>query len=99
MQTCSRTGTGVLALLLLNGQHFTNTLIFLGCVVISGLLWTRFYFSSKNDTQQSGRVAVLFHVVIIFAGAVTLPKCYHAQMKFNNMANSAKNRAAITAED
>ncbi len=75
---------GTLCFLLLNGQHFTNRMIFLAFVAASGLLWLRFHLRNRTRDADAGRFALLVHVVVFLAVAATLPNAYERQQKFNN---------------
>jgi len=81
---------GTLCLLLLNGQHFTNSMVFLAFVTASGFLWLRFLLRNRSRDPDAGRFAVLVHVVVFFAVAATLPNAYERQKKFNNAINRVK---------
>ena len=84
---------GVFFLLLLNGQHFTNGLVFLGAIVVSGVLWTR-YFVRSNNRHRLATYALLFHLVIAVAVTTVLPKRYRRQQQFNNRINELRERGS-----
>ncbi|MEM7316662.1 MAG: hypothetical protein AAF497_26310, partial [Planctomycetota bacterium] len=75
---------GTCFLLLLNGQHFTNRLIFLGFVAASALLWYRHRGRNRSRNPNAGRFALLIHVILLVAFAATLPDAYSRQNGFNN---------------
>ena len=90
---------GVLALLLLNGQHFTNALVFVGCVTASGLLWFSYRSACARQSVERGHLALLLHVVVIVAVAASLPARYQKQQTFNKAVDDAKIRSARQATE
>ena len=84
---------GACFLLLMNGQHFTNRLIFLGFVSASGLLWLRFRVKSRSRDPNAGRFALLIHLILLVAFAATLPDAYSRQSGFNNVINQFKTQS------
>ncbi|MFO0914068.1 MAG: hypothetical protein U0795_14005 [Pirellulales bacterium] len=75
---------GVVFLLLLNGQIFTNAVVFLCLCLMSCLLW----ISVGAQLPQRGdrrivRYVVLGHIAIIVAVSLTLPGRYQWQAGFN----------------
>lgn len=97
--TAPRVLTGILlfvgtcCLLLLNGQHFTNRLIFLACVACSGFLWYRFRACAHAHDPNAGRFALLIHLILLVAFAATLPDAYSRQNNFNNAINRIKSQS------
>ena len=81
---------GTCFLLLLNGQHFTNRLVFLGLVAVSAFLWYRFRSRARAHDPNAGRFALLIHLILFLAFAVTLPDAYSRQSNFNNAINRLK---------
>ncbi len=75
---------GTCFLLLLNGQHFTNRLIFLGSVAASTLLWYRYRVRNHSRAPNAGRFALLIHLILLVTFAATLPDAYSRQNGFNN---------------
>lgn len=75
---------GCVFLLLLNGQVFTNTLIFLGFVATSGLVWLRFLGRpADKDSRRLAFIVIFAHLCVIVAFARDLPVKYRWQDKFN----------------
>lgn len=75
---------GTSFLLLLNGQHFTNRLIFLGFTSTSGLVWYWYREHAISRDSSAGRLALLIHLILLIAFAATLPDAYSRQNAFNN---------------
>ncbi len=76
-------------LLLLNGQVFTNALIFLGFATASGLLWIRYVVRRGEDaTSRFGERVLLAHFVVLIAVVVGLPEKYRWQTAFNRKVNN-----------
>lgn len=84
---------GALFLLLLNGQHFTNRLIFLGFVAASAFLWYRFRVRARSQAPNAGRLALIVHLILLVAFAATLPDAYSRQSSFNNTIERLKMRS------
>ena len=74
---------GTLFLLLMNGQHFTNRIIFLGFVAASAFLWYRFRVRARSQNPKAGRFALIAHLILLVAFAATLPSAYSKQAGFN----------------
>jgi hypothetical protein len=90
---------GGCCLLLLNGQVFTNTLIFLGFVALSGMMWIRYVVRvSENAGRRLGAYVLLAHVVVLIAFAAGLPRKYRGQQEFNRRMNDVIERARRAAE-
>lgn len=86
-------------LLLMNGQVFTNTLVFLAFTATSAMMWTQYAFRSRQES--SGRVdmyVLLAHVIVLIAFAIGLPGKYRWQQEFNTRANDAIERARHLAD-
>jgi hypothetical protein len=76
---------GVAFLLLLNGQVFTNTIVFLAFCAASVLLWIRLLFpADRNHHRRLAVVVVLGHLLIMLAFVPGLPGKYESQKKFNS---------------
>lgn len=75
---------GTCFLLLLNGQHFTNRLIFIGFVAASAFQWYRYRTLVHARDSDVGRFALLIHLILLLALAATLPDAYSRQNDFNN---------------
>ena len=84
---------GTIFLLLLNGQHFTNRLIFLGFVVASALLWYQHRARTRSRDPNAGRFALLIHLILLIAFAATLPDAYSRQNGFNNAIKRIKTQS------
>jgi uncharacterized membrane protein YjjP (DUF1212 family) len=86
-------------LLLVNGQVFTNTLIFLGFGAVSGIMWIRYVvLASKSAGARLGLYVLLAHVVVLIAFAAGLPGKYRWQQEFNRKVNDAIERTRQAAE-
>lgn len=81
---------GTCFLLLLNGQHFTNRLIFLGFVAASAILWYQHRAHNHSRDANAGRFALLMHVVLLVAFAASLPAAYSQQNVFNKAIDHIK---------
>jgi uncharacterized membrane protein len=78
-------------LLLLNGQVFTNAIVFLGFAVTSSVLWLPIIFRSKhNDHRRIAAWIFLGHLAVMIAFATGLPDKYDWQQKFNNAGNELR---------
>ena len=84
---------GTCFLLLLNGQHFTNRLIFLGFVAVSAFLWYRHRARNHSRDPNAGRFALLIHLILLVAFAATLPDAYSRQNGFNNASKRIKTQS------
>ena len=86
---------GVIFLLLLNGQVFTNGIVFLGCAVLSATLWVPHLFPSpRNEHARLAFYILLAHLVLIATFASSLPSRYRWQQGFNDTINELRERAA-----
>jgi hypothetical protein len=84
-------GIGGCFLLLLNGQVFTNTLIFLGFALASSSTWLRAAIRSQQSRNQRLAFYVLFgHVFFIIVFAADMPDKYHWQQRFNEKTRDAR---------
>jgi hypothetical protein len=84
---------GCCFLLLLNGQVFTNALIFLGFGAVSGLLWCRLVLGTKHQGYQRLAFGVIVgHIVVMTALMIGLPAKYRWQQEFNNKVNELRVR-------
>jgi hypothetical protein len=82
---------GVCFLLLLNGQFFTNTLVFLGLVVLSTILWAPVLVRARqNDYRRLALYVIFGHLVLIVFFATGLPEYHRRQQRFNNMRNELR---------
>lgn len=81
---------GTLFLLLLNGQHFTNRVIFVAFVASSAFLWFRFRLSNASNDSVTGRIPLLIHVAVFVIFSATLPDAYRQQEKFNTRSDRIK---------
>lgn len=88
---------GTYFLLLLNGQHFTNRLIFLGFVTASAFLWYRYRSRVHSRDSNTGRFALVIHLILLVAFAATLPDAYSRQDDFNKAIKRIKNQTQIPA--
>lgn len=88
---------GMCFLLLLNGQQFTNRLIFLGFVSASGFLWFRHRARNHSCDPNAGRFAIAIHLILLIAFAATLPDAYSRQNDFNDAINRIKNSQQETS--
>ena len=85
---------GMLFLLLLNGQVFTNALVFLACVFLSGLLWVRLLVRSVVDERRHLALkAVILHLMVLVGFSTGLPKKYRWQQRFNNSVNELREKS------
>ena len=75
---------GVVFLLLLNGQVFTNAVVFLGLCTISSLLWLPLRVPTPCKQYRRWEFYVLLgHLLVIIAFATGLRDRYHRQKTFN----------------
>ncbi|HUE72513.1 MAG TPA: hypothetical protein VMP01_16635 [Pirellulaceae bacterium] len=72
---------GSIFLLLMNGQLFTNRLIFLGFCGASALLWL---WPALSREQRLARWIIGVHLVVMLATLVLLPASYEFQKEFNS---------------
>ena len=75
---------GTCFLLLLNGQHFTNRLVFLTLVAVSGSIWYRYRARAYSHDPNAGRLSLMLHLILLVAFAVTLPDAFSRQNGFNS---------------
>jgi hypothetical protein len=79
-------GTGFA--LLLNGQVFTNSLVFLGCCAASLAIWL-----SKPKPRGTGTLfVILLHVALIGLAILCLPGNYQWQKNFNRKRTEPRHR-------
>ena len=75
---------GICNLLLLNGQFFTNTVVFLAFVTLSAITWLPVLLRSKVEDHRRIALYVLFaHAVVVLFFATGLPDDYRRQHEFN----------------
>jgi cell division protein FtsW (lipid II flippase) len=90
---------GGCCLLLLNGQFFSNTLVFLGFTAVIAMIWIRYVVRSwKNTRTWLGIFLLLAHVVVMIAYAARLPADYRRQQEFNRKMNDAIERVRQIVE-
>jgi hypothetical protein len=89
---------GVCYYLLLDGQLFTNSLVFLACWTTSVVLW--FPELWKERFGLSGRVMRVlgFHLVAIIFVSLGLRHCYEFQKKFNERVAAARTAHSESAK-
>ncbi len=92
---------GVCFLLQMNGQTFTNALIFLALCGISLLIWTSLLVAPNHqlDRRRLAFYVILGHVALIVAIAPNLPGQYRFQQKFNAAMESSRQPANPKAID
>ena len=89
---------GVCNLLLLDGQFFTNTFVFLGFLTLSAIVWLPVLIRSKEGSRRRIALYVLFsHALLVVLFATGLPECYRRQQKFNEMRNQL--RQSVDSQD
>ena len=91
---------GVAFLLLLNGQVFTNALVFLGFCTASLVAWIPLVVRSENRGQR--RLAfyvIVFHVVLVLGTAPSLPRRYEWQKSFNAKIESFRQGIMPTVDE
>jgi hypothetical protein len=82
---------GVFFLLLLDGQVFTNTLVFLWLCTASCLVWVGMLPVLRGkDRERLATYVILAHVVLIAAFSLTLPAKSAWQRGFNNRARETR---------
>lgn len=87
-------------LCLLNGQVFTNQLVFLGCVAASCVLWIRFIKRSPDPGIELGVLLILMiHVMILVSFSKGLPDLYRWQQRFNDRSHGSKQLAPEVKEE
>lgn len=86
-------------LLLLNGQVFTNTLVFIGFTATSAMMWMRYALRSRKESSgRLGMYVLLAHVIVLFVCVLGLPEKHHWQQEFNKRMNDALERARPPAD-
>ena len=86
---------GVVFLLLLDGQVFTNALVFLGLCTISSVLWLPLRVPTACKQHRRWVFYVLLgHLLVIIAFATGLRDRYHRQKTFNAAAERLRNQSA-----
>lgn len=83
--SCLLLFVGCLFLLLMNGQLFTNQLVFLGFCAASGLLWL-----GPAREQRLAQWVIVVHAAVILATLIMLPGSYEFQKKFNAGSEAAR---------
>lgn len=79
--------------LLLNGQVFTNTVVFLVFVAISAVLWLPILVRSQDEDHRRIALYVLFaHAVIFVLFATGLPELKRAQQRGNQIRQELRQR-------
>ena len=73
---------GIVFLLLLNGQVFTNTLVFIGCVAASAVCWLPLMFDV--DVRRRAAALIALHVFLLSIAVGFLPGNYQAQTRWND---------------
>lgn len=85
---------GILFLLLLNGQVFTNALVFLALWTASLAVWAPAAIRRRAGRRRRLAVYVILgHLAFMLAIGVSLPRRYRWQKAFNAKACPAPNRA------
>jgi len=83
---------GTFFLLQLDGQVYTNVLIFLVCAVVIAGLWTRFHYRTNSPLKRKIAYAVVgLHGLVILIGIMALPHNYDYQQGFNKTMERARN--------
>ena len=81
-------------LLLLNGQVFTTSLVFLGFISISSVLWLPRVLRAKHkDHQRLAFYVLLGHAIVMIVFAVGMPDKYRRQQEFNSKVDEMRERA------
>ena len=82
---------GVIPLLLLNGQTFTNTLIALPFFLISIVLCAAFALDrrTQEDQKRAWRLATMLMALLAIGILLTLPWAYRFQEGFNKAVRRA----------
>lgn len=76
---------GAYFLLLLNGQVFTNTLVFVACMAGSAILWGPLLLRSRDEDHRRIALYVIFgHVILIILFASGLSELHRRQQEFND---------------
>lgn len=84
---------GVCNLLLLNGQVFTNTVVFLVFVAISAVLWLPILVRFQDEDHRRIALYVLFaHAVLVVFFATGLPELKRSQERRNEMREELRQR-------
>ena len=73
---------GGMSLLLLNGQVFTNSLVFLGLCMLSGLIWLPLAVR-RRPWHLLGCCVVAVHVAILLGVLCYLPSAYKFERAFD----------------
>ncbi len=72
-------------LFFLDGQVFTNTLVFLGLMALSAFLWVPLLVWAKPNHRRFALWVICGHVILIVFFASGLPELHRRQQKFNNV--------------
>jgi hypothetical protein len=83
-------GAGVIPLLLLNGQHFTNALAALPFFLLSTALCVRFAADCRTpvDQRRAWRLASMLLAIFTIAILIGLPSAYRRQATFKKIADT-----------
>jgi len=82
-------------LLLLDGQVFRNSSVFLACVLVSASLWGRLLLRDKQSPHRKlAKSAIFVHCVLAIVVAATLPARYAQQKQINSAVENAIRRNA-----
>ena len=77
---------GLYFLLLLNGQHFTNAVVFCGCAAASALFWVPAARPAQHsDGRLLARSVIAGHLIAILHIGVSLPRRQRLQTGYNNV--------------
>jgi hypothetical protein len=84
---------GACFLLLLDGQVFRNTLVFLASLVLSLAIWTWFAFRTPDSDQRRVAVyVVLGHACLVVWVCSTLSAAFERQSRFNSAQERVRQR-------
>jgi len=88
---------GCVCMLLLNGQTFTNALVFLALATLSLLIWISILASSRRLRRLSIWV-IAGHVVIMLFVVVSLPDRHGFQERFNRKMREIRQKARLAPQ-
>jgi hypothetical protein len=89
---------GTCFFLLLDGQVFRNSLVFLVCWSLSLIIWLRELWNSRHDPEPKILVAFGVHVVAITFVCMGLPSNYAYQKGFNENVTRVREMKGTTGK-
>lgn len=78
-------GAGFFFFNLLNGQHYTNRMIFLACILCSTVIWIWQSLKKDSSRQVFANLLLVVHLLFFVVVSSGLQKAYEKQQQFNEM--------------